>query len=189
MLPTRRPLEQPPDEADPIAAEFRASYKANYREVRRYVGRLSGSPFAADDMTQEAFVRLWCELSSGTQIQNPRAWLYKVAGRIVLSRARTLQRRRHLDGGGGESPDEIRSGASSPETKTTERDLVRRALVQLPTPMRQCLLLYHAGLTGKEIAAALDVKPSYVGTMVMRGHERFRRECAALGVLHPFGRE
>ena len=188
MFPVRRPQAAPDAVEDRLESQFRAAYRANYREIRRYVGRLSGTTSIADDVTQEAFVRLWCELSSGTEIVNPRAWVYKVAGRLVLSRARTLQRRGQVERPGREDADDLPS-TSNPETRTTQRDLVRRALSQLPTPMRQCLLLYHAGLTGKEIAGALDIKASYVGTLVMRGHERFRRECAALGVVHPFKRE
>ena len=47
--------------------------------------------------------------------------------------------------------------------------------------MRVCLVLYHEGLTGTEMAQVLGVRPSYVGTLVLRAHERFRREYDRLG--------
>ena len=47
--------------------------------------------------------------------------------------------------------------------------------------MRLTLVLYHEGLTGPEIAQVLGVKASYVGTLVLRAHERFRREYERLG--------
>jgi DNA-directed RNA polymerase specialized sigma24 family protein len=67
------------------------------------------------------------------------------------------------------------------ERESVRRQMVTRVLAQLPAPMRQCLLLHHEGLTGREIGEVLGVKPSYVATLVFRAHERFRRECDALG--------
>jgi DNA-directed RNA polymerase specialized sigma24 family protein len=45
-------------------------------------------------------------------------------------------------------------------------------------------LLHHEGLTGKEIADVVGVKASYVSTLVLRAHERFRRACEAHGGRH-----
>ena len=178
--------------ANPVAVtareQFCDCYEANYRQVRRYVARLSGDAAAADDVTQECFTRLWDQLRRGEDIRSPKAWLYRVASREVITRARSRQRAQRLFEPGAEIQD-LQPSTTDLEADTARRDLIRRALRTLPEPMKQCVLLHQAGLTGKEIAEVLDVKPSYIGTLVVRGHERFRRECAALGVKDPLKRD
>lgn len=167
------------EQAAELETQFRACYEANYRSLRRYIARLSGEAEEAGDLTQESFVRLWKELESGTQLINPRAWLYRVAGNLVINR---FKGRAHERAHESQAP--LRLAPDDVERTLIRRQLVQRALQQLPAPMRQGLLLYHEGLTGREIAVVLGVKPSYVGTLIMRAHERFRRECEAVGGGH-----
>ncbi len=96
------------------------------------------------------------------------------------SRRRTLAFVQPSDSAAEETP------SRDPDVEQTiaRRQFVRRVLQRSPEPMRQCLLLHHEGLSGKEIAEVLGVKPSYVGTLVLRAHDRFRRECEALGGRH-----
>jgi RNA polymerase sigma factor (sigma-70 family) len=163
-----------------LESRFRSYYEENYRSIRRYITRLSGDSEEAGDLAQEAFARLWRELEKGEELVNPRAWLYRVASNLVINRAkvrsRTLRHERQ-----SEKRSELRLAPNDIERQAIHREVVSRALGRLPEPMRQCLLLYHEGLTGKEIAAVLGVKSSYVGTLVIRAHERFRRECEAEG--------
>lgn len=169
------------------ATRFRQIYEVEYRSVRRYVGRLSDLAADADDIAQEAFISLWRELNRGTEIASPRAWLFRAASNLVISRHRWWTRRPATESADGSAalglPDR-----TNPERESEYRQLVRRALQALPPPMRQGLLLAHAGLTGREIAEVLGVKPSYVGTLILRAHERFRRRCQALGIERPFHR-
>jgi RNA polymerase sigma factor (sigma-70 family) len=124
---------------------------------------------------------LWKELDRGSEILNVRAWLYRVAGNMTINHLKAQSRARSHQ---PEVNETVRRWHSSPgdiERATVRRQLVGRVLKQLPEPMRQCLLLYHEGLTGREIAEVLGIKPSYVGTLVLRAHERFRRECDSVG--------
>jgi RNA polymerase sigma factor (sigma-70 family) len=167
-----------------VEARFRACYEAYHVALHRYVSRLAGNPSLADDFTQELFVRLWKEMSTAGDPDSPRAWLYRVATNLVIDgahkRRRTIAVILPLDS----APENRAAGGSNVEETVARRDLVRRVLQRLPEPMRQCLLLHHEGLTGKEIADVLGVKASYVGTLVLRAHDRFRRECEALGGRH-----
>ena len=159
-----------------LESQFSECYAMNHRSLRRYLARLSGETDTADDLVQEVFARLWKELEQRRKIESPRAWLFRVGSNLVISRVRTQARgRRH------EHETKISPLMRDVERSLMRKQIVERALRQLPEPMRQCLLLYHEGLTGKEIAAVLGVKASYVGTLVLRAHERFRRECEAAG--------
>jgi len=42
----------------------------------------------AEDLVQEAFLRLWQVQHAGAEIANPRAWLYRVAGNLAVDYVR-----------------------------------------------------------------------------------------------------
>ena len=56
------------------------------------------------------------------------------------------------------------------------RDEVRAILARLPERSAAMLALRYAGLSYAEIAAALDVRASSVGTLLRRAEDAFRRE-------------
>lgn len=170
-----------PKQEDDLVARFRGCYEENYRSIRRYVARLSGDPADADDLAQETFARLWREFEGGNEIRNPRAWLYRVSGNLVVSRFRSNVRASAYESEVVEMTKTDVATAFDIERAAIFRQIVPKVLKRLPEPMRKCLLLYHEGLTGPEIAGILGVKPSYVGTLVVRAHERFRRECEEFG--------
>ncbi len=167
---------------------FREQYEGNYRSLRRYVARLSGEPAEADDITQEVFAKLWRECERGVEILSVRGWLYRVGSHVVINRFRKSSHApkvcMSLDVAGSNAP----AAVTDLEREAARRQIVRAALAQLGEPMRQCLLLHHAGLTGREIAQVVGVKSSYVGSLVLRGHERFRRQCEALGLKDSWSR-
>src|SRR5262249_52895552 len=140
-----------------------------------------GDSTQAEDVAQEAFVRLWQELTTGSEPANIRAWIFRVASNFTVSRFRIRARTLRLF-----LPShfiDVRPPLSdvNVEREAARRQIVERVLQRLPEPMRQCLLLHEEGLSGREIAEILRVKPSYVNTLVFRAHERFRRECDTLG--------
>lgn len=171
----RRTPPVPDDPADAADARFSACYETERQPLRRYIRRLTNGVVDADDVTQEAFARLWREFQAGVIIENPRAWLYRVAMNLVTNRVKS---KAHTTTVHGEIED--RPGPWDLEGDASRRQLTRKVLARLSEPMRQALLLWHAGFSGKEIADVLGVKTSYVSTLVLRAHERFRREVRAL---------
>ena len=149
---------------------FRALYEAHYAALHRYVCRLSGDYTTAEDVVQEVFIQLWRELTTAGEPRTPRAWLYRVATNRVIDRSRSLRRTLSLilPAGTFLRPLDREAPGPSVEETTARRELVQRALRRLPEPMRQCLLLHHEGLTGREMAEVLRVKHSYVGTLAGR---------------------
>jgi RNA polymerase sigma-70 factor (ECF subfamily) len=169
-------------------ALFREYYETNYRPLRRYVARLSGEPSDADDITQEVFAKLWRECERGVEITSIRGWLYRVASHVVINRFRKKAHSPRVCMSLEIAASKMPAALTDLEREAARRQIVRTALSALGEPMRQCLLLHHAGLTGREIAQVVGVKPSYVGSLIVRGHERFRRQCEALGVTDAWSR-
>ena len=64
------------------------AYEAWAPELRRYATSRTHDPAAAEDLVQEAFVRLAIEARSSRSPTNPRAWLYRVVLNLIISGSR-----------------------------------------------------------------------------------------------------
>ncbi len=153
----------------PTGGVFEAAFARLQPSLRRYLVRLTGDPDLAEDLTQEAFVRLLDQDLPETEI---RPWIFAVATNLVRDTARTRERRRRLlreqNVGGGHAP---------PPDLWVERAeaiaAVREALAKLSERDRQILLLREEGFKYAEIADVIGVVPGSVGTLVARALRRF----------------
>jgi RNA polymerase sigma-70 factor (ECF subfamily) len=159
---------------EPFDLAFRALFAERSAALHRYVSGVSGDPAMADDIVQECFVKLY---RRGEMPDDPRAWLVTVANNLLRDDRRRVSRRRRLTltrGAdlplGGEVP------PADAATLAAERvHGVRQALARLPLRDRQLLLLRHEGYRYREIADALELTPSSIGTMLVRAGEAFRK--------------
>lgn len=74
-----------------MAADLKSAFLLHGPELRRYVGRRLGNTNLASDMVQDAFVRL-AEQPAG-QVQDFRAYLYRIARNLLLDHAKQERRR------------------------------------------------------------------------------------------------
>lgn len=152
---------------------FRRLFDEQFASLFRYLDRLSGDPDLAADLAQEAFVRLY---RRGEVPDDARAWLGTVASNLFRDERRRSRRRlRLLDA----QPAELTVGAPSPSADAAviereRRESVRQALDSLSLRDRQMLLLRHEGYSYREIAQALGVTETGVGTMLIRAAAAFR---------------
>lgn len=160
---------------------FAALFRERFPMLYRYLKRVSGDPALADDVAQESFVRLHAR---GEMPADPAAWLVSVANNIVRDEYRTSKRRRRLlalwvspsEEGRGPPP-------SDAQVLTNEREAaVRRALDTLPPRDRRLLILRHEGFSYREIAEALGIATSSVGTLLARATAAMSR--AYKGMTH-----
>jgi RNA polymerase sigma-70 factor, ECF subfamily len=149
--------------------DFDALFERIYPSLFRYLHRLTGDPDVADDIAQEAFVRLLRQDLADAEV---RPWLFTVAMNLVRDTARKTDRRQRLLTGAPQlvapmpRPDErVERGE--------EIDGVRRALERLPPRDRQLLLMREEGFKYDEIAKVVGVAPASVGTLIARALKRF----------------
>ncbi|MGW5867656.1 sigma-70 family RNA polymerase sigma factor [Streptomyces sp. NPDC055239] len=79
---------------DPEAVEH--FVRALHRDVRRYVTYLGGDPQAADDLTQDTFLRALGSLHRFEGRSSARAWLLSIARRAVIDSLRYAAARPRL---------------------------------------------------------------------------------------------
>jgi RNA polymerase sigma-70 factor, ECF subfamily len=159
--------------------DFDAVYRRLHPNIFRYLERLTGDADAADDIAQEAFVRLLSrpDLSEDAA----RLWLFTVATNLVRDRGRSTARRARLLTA---TPPQTGRMAQPDEDLERKEQIgsVRAALQVLPERDRQMLLMREEGFRYDEIAQAVGVAPGSVGTLMARALKKFT-------VVYGFGRD
>ncbi len=133
-----------------------------------HAARLLGDRAEAEDVAQEAMLRLWriapCWQPGRAQVST---WLYRVVANLCTDR----QRKRRT--GGLDAAPEIVDGAPSAETRLAQNARMQAldgALAELPDRQRHAVVLRHLeGLTNPEIAAIMDISTEAVESLTARG--------------------
>ena len=158
--------------------------RRNERRVVSLAYRLTGDRDLSHDLAQEAFLRLhrtphlWHTAANPTAEHNVRAWLYRVVTNLAYNALRGERRRRQREDrlAGPTAPDtdiDIADAALGAVEQAQAAAQVRRALAALTERQVQLLLLRQAGLSYRELAAALGVAPGSVGTLLARAEAAF----------------
>jgi RNA polymerase sigma-70 factor (ECF subfamily) len=149
-----------------------ALYHARFQSLFRYLDRLTGDPDLAKDLAQDTFVRLH---RRGTMPDDPRAWLATVATNLFRDQRRQARRRAELVLEHGVETHANEPAAADADALVRETRLqVRAALDALPERDRALLLLRHEGYSYRELARAVGVAESSVGTLLVRATRMFR---------------
>lgn len=152
-----------------MPASLRQFFDEWYPRLVRYLRLRMADPDHAEDIAQEAFVRLLDHAP-----RDPVAWLFTVAANLATDHARVARgRARHLSLIRAERAADADPGPEVPLLRAEEVGRVRRALAALPERDRELLLLHHGGWRYRDIAARLGVAPSSVGSLLTRAQRRF----------------
>jgi len=139
--------------------------------------RLLGDAAEAEDVAQEAMLRLW---RMAPKWQAGRAqvttWLYRVVANLCTDR---LRRRRTTALDDGPEPLDDALTAEARITGAARMAALDDALAALPERQRQAVVLRHLdGLGNPEIAEIMDITTEAVESLTARGKRALR---AALG--------
>ena len=188
----RKPLKDTSDyiEARDADADLLARYAAGDSAAARLLSaRLSPRAYAhafrvlgdraeAEDVTQEAMLRLWKQAPDWDAGRAQAAtWLYRVVANLCFDRLRG-QRPEALD-----EVDAPADPAPGMETRLQDRarhDALQDALLRLPERQRQAVVLRHIeGLSNPDIAEILDVGIEAVESLTARGKRALTADLAA----------
>ena len=156
---------------------FAELYDRHASRVYGLAVRILGETMAAEEATQDTFMKLWTRARSfspqkGTLI----TWLLTIARRTALDRVRLENRR--PDFGSPTDPEEIWPYIPSPESQSDEtrwRSLYF-ALHELPDEQRQVIeWSYYYGMSQSQIADYLNIPLGTVKTRMRLGMEKLRQ--------------
>jgi RNA polymerase sigma-70 factor (ECF subfamily) len=157
-----------------------AAFEAHQREVFSFTLHGTRDPEAAEDITQETFLRLLREVDAGRTPDNIRAWLYRVAANLVVTRGRKAT----VAGRWLRAIARQEETRESPERITLRReasDALEAALATMPHDASVALLLAAQGFTGREVAAAIGRSEAATRTMLCRARLQLRARLEAPG--------
>jgi RNA polymerase sigma-70 factor (ECF subfamily) len=171
----------------PRRAEFESLYDHHSREVWALAYARWMDSDQAMDITQEAFLRLWKQWEIGEEIQNPRAWLMRVARNLAEDYAKSAFRRN------GTQPPEMLDGVRSKQPmpiEKLERDelfaQLRAILEELAPGDREILTLRYAlDYDANTIADRLEIATTAVHMRLSRARQRLAERLAAHGDFAP----
>ena len=147
-------------EAGQTGAERIARWvREHSRAVRGYLLGMVRRQDAADDLLQEVFQRAWQAQDRYRDEGHERAYLLRIADRLVVDRSRRLGREINVDEETWhEVEPEARTSAAADSLVLTEAsEELTAALDRLsPAQKRVLLLRFFGDLSFEEIAAALD---------------------------------
>lgn len=141
--------------------DVRAFYAAAYPQLVRVLALAAGDLAEAEEVVQEAFIRLLPRWETVGRYDDPEAWVRKVAFRLLANRQRRARVARRL------LPALVRPHAD-PSPSGDHVD-VSRALATLPLSQREVVVLHHLlDLPVEQVAAELGLPTGTVKSRLAR---------------------
>jgi RNA polymerase sigma-70 factor (ECF subfamily) len=153
---------------------FEDLFRKEYARVVAIAHRVVADADEAEDVAQDVFVSFYRKHPAEAHYAAP--WLYAAAAHTALNVLRSRERRGKRDAAEALRRDtQVPDPAQAAETAET-RSEVRAALGRLPDRSAALLALRYSGLSYEEIAAALGLRQSSIGTLLRRAEDAFRKE-------------
>ena len=157
------------------ASAFRTLTERHLASVIGIARRMLRDDAEAEDVAQEAFLRLW---RSGTSldigIAGVKPWLRRVVSNLCIDRVRGRQRLSVVEEL-PEVPEAPRQLAALEEMELQRR--VDAALKSLPERQRLALTLFHyEGMSQHEVASAMDISDEAVESLLGRARRHLKAQ-------------
>lgn len=160
-------------------AKFEKIYQAYARPLWSYICRISGSATLADDLVQEAFLRLLRRAPLlETDEQKMKSYLYRIATNLVHDHFRNAKRENRW-----QAESTIHSTEEIAFVQTAEETDMARVFGELKTQERALLwLAYVEGHEHREIADMLGLNVMSVRVLLFRARRKLARLLESRGL-------
>ncbi|OQK16427.1 RNA polymerase subunit sigma-70 [Methyloprofundus sedimenti] len=147
----------------------------HHHALNRFATHKLGSPDAASDVLQDAYLRL-ANSQQTEKINNPRAFVFRIVSNLIIDYQRkSVNRILH------ETDDQILHSIPDPQALEISIEgqqrlaLINEALAQLPEKCRQAFYLNRVeGYTHKEVAEKLQLSESMIAKHLVRAMRHCR---------------
>jgi len=167
-------LAIPQQEYKPGSVEdFDRLYQSSFNRILYTIYGILGDRAAAEDCTQDAFVRAFKAWKDWKPDAPAEAWLHRIAINVAYSHLRQARMREV-----GELVRRLgRPGPGHDPAQVAEGSDLFRALRKLPPDQAAAVILrHHHGYTNREIAIALGAPESTIASRLAKAKERLRAE-------------
>jgi RNA polymerase sigma-70 factor (ECF subfamily) len=152
-----------------LAASFEDFFEMEHSGLFGSLVLLTRNRGEAEELMQEAFLKVWERWNWVQGLENPTGYLYRTAMNAAFSR----RRRAALA-----AKKTVRTAlGADPFVGVEVRDQIDRALVKLTPRQRAALVLTDLlGFPPQEVAATMKIKPSTTRVLLARAREVMRQE-------------
>lgn len=157
--------------------------------TKAVIARLVLNAREAEELAQEAFVRVWQQRDRFRPGAEFRPWLFAIAVNLARNRLRWWKRRPSVSLEEWTSTDESDAPAAKPDELVGAEGLeraerakaVRDAISALPTDLREAVVLFeYEEMSYAEIATVVGATPKAIETRLYRAREKLRTALAGL---------
>ncbi len=151
---------------------FRTLAERHAGRALRLARRILGNEALAEDIVQDALLRVWTNGPRWRPQAEFRTWLYRIVVNLCLNA------KRRADDLPLDAADRVADPAAAADSQLETRERDRRlaaAIGTLPERQRAAIVLsYQEGLSNAEIAAVLETSGSSVETLLVRAKRTLR---------------
>lgn len=156
-----------PEGAVTTPAAFEEFFEEHRRGLFGAMCVIAGNRHEAEEITQEAFLKVWERWDRVASLERPDGYLFQVAMNSFRSRTRRTRLMLRRTFSPVPEPDALRA--------VEDREDLARILLSLSPRQRAALVLTgYLGYTSEEAAALLGVKPSTVRSLGTQGRLAIR---------------
>jgi RNA polymerase sigma factor (sigma-70 family) len=151
----------------------------------RYATRVLNNEDAAQDVVQEAFIRLHGNMDKiKTRGVHVKGWLFRTTHNAAVDYIRKESRRRNLHERQSKQADLFANDPDVQKVRDEKQALVMGHLNTLKPKEREVLVLrLQEGMSYKEIAGVLKRSEGYVGTLIHTATKKLSRSLQQAGVV------
>lgn len=160
---------------------FARLFRVMHPELLRYAWRLTGNEVAAQDVVQDAFLKLWQARETLDHSRSLKAYLYRIVRNLALNHKRDSQQH-------AAPAEELDHWSSDEEVPVDDRldaalldQSLHRWIAGMPERRREAFLLSRVhGLSHEEIAQVMHLTPRTVNTHIVLALKDLRNRMGKL---------
>ena len=153
---------------------FRQLVERHMKQTYNVAFSFVGNHDAAEEVTQQAFVRVHASLHTFRGDAEFSTWLYRITTNLALNYVKQYRRREERTASLADIRDIAASHSNHAEDEE-RREHIERALHELPTLQRAVVILRHIdGLSTRQVSNILKCSEGTVKTHLFRGLKKMR---------------
>lgn len=155
-------------------AAFRMILGAHMTDVYRFAYSIVGDASCAEDIAQEASIRLWTRAGSWNGSGRLKSWLFGITHNLCVDEIRKRRNSVPIDDVAFSLRDNDKDALQSlADVQSTE--IVRETLLSLPERQRAALVLVHcSGFTNAEASELMGISVDALESLLARGRQKLK---------------
>jgi len=159
------------------AAAFESLIREHQTRLYRFLLRLCGRPDLAEDVVQDAFVRVLGNIERFDERYRFSTWLFTIARRLLVNNLQKHRPRSESEWVEGWQSDDVHFEIALSDQEGRQRvgEMLEEAMDMLSPQQREVVLLYHyKGHAVQEIAHLLGMPAGTIKSHLHRARRRMR---------------